>query len=219
MCRDSVFARSVPVAPLAAALLVALFGCATPLRLQIPTESHVGAASSPGTAAELGTDSVTIQVRYFSYSPTVSVLAWRAEDPGYGLRAQIRSDGSLVRDHVLYVSASYQAVMPQSPRAMIPSRPLEASSGFRDDYACHFGECSPFVTLGARIPDDVLRAARESIPVRFYEDAGARRAHPLLAAPDVQGGLREITITVDPALITAYLAMVDSVSAELRKRP
>lgn len=209
---------TLPGALVWAVCLVGFSGCAQPLHLQIPTESHVAATPASSDDMALGTDSITVQVRYFSYSPGVTVLAWRAEDPGYGLRARMRTDGSLIRDHVIYVSASYDPGFPQSPRASIPSRALEPANGFRDEYACRFGECSPFVTLGASIPDDVLRAAKESMPVRFYDDPAARRAHPLLAAQDVQGGNREMTITLDPALIAAYLATVDTVSAQLRRR-
>jgi hypothetical protein len=218
MRRTSVLPRSVYVVSPLIVSLVALLACAPPLRLQIPTQSRVAGAPGTGDAVGLATDSITVQVRYFSHSSSVSVLAWRVADPGYGLRGEVWNDGSLVGDHVIYVSTSYQPAMPLSPRATIPSRPLEASSGFRDEHACYFGECSPFVTVGAVIPDHVLREARDNMPVRFYEHAADhRRGYPLLAPPEAQGGPRELTITVDPVLIAAYLAMVDSVSSELRK--
>jgi hypothetical protein len=202
----------------AALLLGVASGCATPLRLQIPTEQRIAAAPLPGDSADSASDSITVQVRYFSHSPTVTVVAWRAEHPGYGLRAQIRNDGSLVREHLIYVSTSYRPEMPQSPRASIPSMPLRAYKGLRDADACRFGECSPHAAMTALMPDQVLRATRDALPVRFYEDVAARRNQPGSAAPDVAGGPREFTITVDPALVSAYLATVDSVTSELRKR-
>lgn len=202
----------------ASLVLCAVSACATPLRLQIPTQSHIAATPLPGDSTGSATDSIIVQVRYFSHSPTVTVVAWRAEHPGYGLRGQIRPDGSLVREHLIYVSASYRPEMPQFPRASIPSMPLRAYKGLRDADACRFGECSPHAAMTALMPDPVLRATRDALPVRFYEDVAARRNQPGSAAPDVAGGPREFTITVDPALVSAYLATVDSVTSELRKR-
>jgi hypothetical protein len=208
--------RRVSVSP-RFVMLVALFGCAAPMRLQIPTESHVAVAGTEDAAGS-ATDSITVQVRSFSYSPTVSVLAWNDKEPDYGMRAQLRSDGTLVGDHIIYVSAYYRPDMPQSPRATIPTRRLDAWSGARDDFACYFGECSPQFTLGAAIPDHVLRELRDDIPVRFFEHPAARRQHPLLPSPEIPRAPREITITMNSALVAAYLTTVDSVSAELRKR-
>lgn len=203
---------------LALPALVAFAACAPPLQLQMPKETHIVAAPVSADAA-LGMDSITIQVRYFPHSPDVSVLAWRKEDAGLGLRARFRTDGSQINDHVIWVSSSYAPEFPQSPRARIPTRRLEPANGVRDDYACHFGECTPFVTSGAAIPDNVLRATQGSLPVLFYEDASSRpRVHPLLGTPDVQLGAREMTLTVDSALIAAYLGAVDAVQAQLRRR-
>lgn len=200
------------------ACLCAVAGCATPLRLQIPVESHVAAAPPSGDSTASAKDSITIQVRYFPHSPTVAVLAWRTDDPRIGLRAHVLSDGTLAGQHSIYVSASYLPVMPHSPRAMIPSRPLEAYTGYRDLNACRFGECSPFRTMHALIPDHVLRAERSAIPVRFYQDPAALRPYPESALPAEQGGSRDFTITLDPALVAAYLGAIDSVRSELRGR-
>jgi hypothetical protein len=204
--------------PYSLAVLTALAACAAPLRLQIPTESHIAAAPLPGDTTASASDSITIQVRYLPHSPSVSVLAWRADQPGYGLRASVLSDGSLAGQHAIYVSTTYRPEMPQSPRAMIPSMPLRAYRGFRDLNACRFGECSPFTTMNALIPDHVLRATRDATPVRFYEDVAARRGPQLSAATAGSGGPRDFTITIDPALVAAYLATIDSVSGELRRR-
>ena len=151
-------------------------------------------------AAEL--PPATVQVRYFSYSPVVSVVAWRPGEPGYGLRGWIRRDGSLIMDHRIFVSTYYHPAVRAFPRAMIPTRPLLMTGVSHDVHACAFGDrCSPWETFGARVPDKVLRATGDSIPVRFYTYGG-----------------RDLVITFHRDLIGAYLAKVDSVSAELRRR-
>lgn len=198
--------------------LGALAGCAAPLHLQIPHQSRIVTAPLPGSAADAAADSVTIQVRYFSHSPNVSVVAWRDATPEYGLRTQIRHDGSWVPVHSIYVSGYYQPVMPQAPRAMIPSISLQAYSAFRDADACRFGACSPEAIMGARIEDQTLRAARDSFPVRFYEGAATHHSRPGVTGQNPQPGLREFTVTLGPALIAAYLATVDSVRRELGRR-
>jgi hypothetical protein len=186
------------LAGLIVAVSLTQLGCAAPLRLT--TASHVAAPSQLElTGAQ--TDSVIVQVRYFSFSPTVSVVAW-TRGSGYGLRGWIRGDGSLVMDHRVYVSTYYHPTVRSFPWASIPSRPLFMTGISRDDYACYFGKsCSPFETFGAFIPDKVLRPSRNSIPVTFYAYDG-----------------REIVVTVHHQLIDAYLATVDSVSAELSRR-
>lgn len=208
--------------------LSVLIACATtPLLLQIPTESHViapsatSAPTSAATSAATGSseDSITVQVRYFSHSPTVTVVAWRTHDPRYGLRTQLRTDGSLLREHVVYLSASYHAGMPQSLRATIPSGPLRTHKGYRDADACRFGACSPEVTVGALLPDQVLRSTSEALPVTFYDGAAVRRGPSRLAPPDWPGGPRDITLVIDRGLVAAFLAAVDSVGGELRRTP
>ena len=100
-------------------------------------------------------------MRYFAHSPSVDVVAWRDAEPEYGLRTQIRADGSWVPEHAIYVSASYLPVMPQAPRATIPAMPLQAFNAGRDQDACRFGACSPEMTMTARIEDAALRSARD----------------------------------------------------------
>lgn len=204
---------------LGAAIAGAVAACAAPIRLQIPVESRIVAPLSPSNASASPADTITIQVRYYEHSPAVEVLAWRSENPGYGLRTSIRKDGSLPRDeHVIYVSMSYRPVMPQSPRATIPSQPLRAYRGGRDADACRFGACSPQEVMFALIPVEVLRATREPLPVTFSENLGARsRLRAAAASQPVSDG-RELTIVFDPALIATFLATVDSVRSELRAR-
>ena len=73
--------------PFLALALAAVTGCAT-MRSEDP-------------------ETTVVQVREYNRSSTVNVLAWAPDDDGYGLRAMVRRDGTLVRDHRFYVSALY----------------------------------------------------------------------------------------------------------------
>lgn len=64
----------------------------------------------------------------------------------------------------------------------------------------YYAACSPFVTLGWRMTDDLLRAGRDSLVMEFHGRHG-----------------RTMSIAVPRALIDACLTVVDSVSASLRK--
>ena len=176
---------------LVASLLTAA-NCAPPIVLEpvVPSPSDVSGDAEPST----------VELRYFSFSPTVSVVSWPAEESWYGLRTSVRRDGSLVRDHRLYVSTFFEPWMRSMYRAAIPPRGLEMIGVSRDAYACYFGRCSPFETLSVRVPDDVLRATRDSVTVTFYGS-----------------GNRQLLVTLRRDLIDPYLASVDSVSAALRK--
>lgn len=194
--------RPVLIGLMIAASSAAFSGCAPPLRLKTPVEAYHGAAASGADAIAAVTDTITVQVRYFSFSPTVSVIAWRAEEPSYGLRAWVRRDGSVVGEHQVYVSTYHHPSVTSLPWAITPFRPLRVSGVSRDIYSCYFGNsCSPYETFGASIADDFLRDKHDSIPVTFYDYRG-----------------REMVITIHQPLIAAYLATIDSVSAELRRR-
>jgi hypothetical protein len=183
------------------ACLAALAGCAPPLHLNTPHETAQAAARSLDDPVAAVSDSITVQVRYFPYSPTVSVVAWMADEPAFGLRGWVRRDGSLSGEHLIYVGTYYHPGVTYFPRATIPFRRLSPGGFYGDVYACYFGEkCSPFDAYGATIPDQILRATNASLPVRFYDYGG-----------------RDMTITINHKLIAAYLAKVDSVSAELRR--
>lgn len=144
----------------------------------------------------------TIEVRYYAHSPTVTIVGWDAMETAYGLRAWLRRDGSLIRGHRLYVSTYYTAAKPTFIRAVTPSRPLELTGVSRDVRSCAGGRpCPPGETFGALVPDELLRANPDSIPVTFYDGAG-----------------RELLIILHRDLIEAYLGRVDSVVAEMRKK-
>ena len=179
-----------------AAFLVGFAGCAPPIVLD--TASITPAPVDTAVAPE---EAPTVELRYFSFSPTVSVVAWSGENSDYGLRSWVRRDGSLVRDHRLYVATLYEPWVRGLRLATAAPKQFRMLGVSRDTYACYWGKCSPFETIGVRIPDEVLRASRDSVAVTLYGWSG-----------------RELTITVRRDLIDAYLAAVDSVSAALRKR-
>jgi hypothetical protein len=183
---------SVMRALLFAASAVAFAGCAPSIVLEPP--APVAADTTAGTEPPI------IELRYFSFSPTVSVVGWSGDNDWYGLRTTVRRDGSLVRDHRLYVNTYYKPWMRSFYFAAVPPRGLEMLGVSRDPYACYFGRCSPFEMLAVRIPDELLRANRDSVTVTFYG-----------------GSNRKMMITVHRDLIEPYLASVDSVSSALRR--
>jgi hypothetical protein len=172
--------------------------CTRPLSLNVPKTDVV--AAPPTDSSGRPTETSVVEVRYFPFSPTVSVVGWSSDDAGFGLRSWLRRDGSLVRDHRLYVSAYYLPGRGSYYLASVPPVQFEREGRSRDLYACYFGKCSPFQTLGWRVPDDFLRASRDSLTVTLYGRDG-----------------RKLDLTVRRQLIDAYLAKVDSVSATLRR--
>lgn len=188
-----------------AAALLALAGCAIPMQWR-PSTGVTRHMSALPADASLGTpimDSAAVEVRGYSFSPHLEVLSWTTDDWSLGLRARLRRDGTLVRDHRLYVS-TYASVAAGSRfySALTPTRPLKLTGVARDSRACAGGRsCLPSETFGVRIPDEFLRSNRDSLPVKFY----ARDGH-------------EMQITIHRDLINVYLATVDSVTASLRKK-
>lgn len=149
-----------------------------------------------------------VQVRAFSQSSVVAVVAWDANDAQVGLRTSVsRSGGELVGsrlgDHRLYMDPSYARAMGGFKYASITMKEILLESRVeRDTYSCFYGkECSPMSTVGVRIPDSMLRANRDSLVVTFFPVA-----------------LEPWTITVHGELIAAYLKTVDSVVAELKTK-
>ena len=160
---------------------------------------------TPSTATRLDVlssgEPSTVEVRYYAHSPTVSILAWETAETGYGLRAWLRRNGSLIDDHRLYVSTYFTPVRVYSG-AHTPSRPLVLTGVSRDVRSCAGGTpCSPPETFEARIPDVLLRSAVDSIPVTFFDRAG-----------------RRLLISLHRDLIDAYLGRLDSVVAIMRKQ-
>jgi hypothetical protein len=193
---------------LVAAPLFALVACAFPINRRAADEAF--AASSADQSDEPGPP--IVQVREYSNSPTIVVVAWEPDDNGFGLRTELRRDGSLVSDHQLYVSTYYngRVELTNSPllqrgkrnvaEAVVPAHQVLLSTGVsRDLYHCYWGPCSPYESLGIRVRDEMLRSNRDSIAVRLYGRGDA-----------------EMVLTVSRNLIDAYLSTVDSLSAALR---
>ena len=198
-------------AELGALAAVALLSgaCAAPIRLGAgPTPSRITPAPAAVADAALR-EAPKVVTRYYKYAPTVSVLGWEAEEAAFGLRAIVRRDGSLVRDHEIYVSTYYFADIIGFMRAdwqvdtssvAAPVR-LERTGYYRDSRACE-GKmgCTPFSTLSARLPDDLLRRSREDIVLKVLQ----------------RDGTAEV-ITIGRDLIDAYLTRVNYVAASLSK--
>jgi hypothetical protein len=198
--------------------------------------------SIPFLVAFAATSRPVVQVRDIPNAPTVSIVGWDNLSPEYGLRTRLRRDGShlgedRVGEHRLYLSlvfveanggfthavahhgkllrtiASGRATAGQrgTPRGldtafMRDTRGRDTdgvrdTEGVRDADACRFGNvCSPATTVGIGISDELLREHRDSLVVTLRPRNG-----------------RHWTIRLDSALINAYLATTDSVSASLKK--
>lgn len=178
-----------------AAAVAGLAGCAPPLVLDPPP--------APARLAAVQADSLgappTVQLRYYWFSPDVGVVTWAPDEP-YGLRSIVRRNGSLVGDHRIFVSSYHDPGMPIAGKALMDTRRLLVTGMSRDIDRCRFGACSPSLFFGALIPDEVLRASRDSVSVKFYGRAG-----------------REMVVTLRPDVVAAYLEAVDSVSTALRR--
>ena len=196
-----------------AVVLAGSVACAPPIHLNVgPSRARVAGLPAAGTVDGNGTaatDTPTVVVRYYSFSPTVAVVAWDADEGAYGLRATVRRDGSLVRDHQFFVSTYYFVDLRSFARAnwhaftrgMELARPLIFTGFSRDVHHCEGdSHCSAYETLSARIPDEFLRASRDSVVVKIRSRGG-----------------REEIITLHREMIDAYLEKVASVSAALRK--
>lgn len=192
------------------AALAGIVACAPPIHLNVAS-SRARAGGPPSiSAAEsaASADTPTVVVRYYSFSPTVAVVAWEVEEGAYGLRATVRRDGSLVQDHQFFVSTYYFVDLRSFARAnwhaftreMELARPLVFTGFSRDVHHCEGDKrCSAYETLSARIPDDFLRASRDSVVVKIRGRGG-----------------REEIITLHREMIDRYLEKLASVSAELQ---
>ena len=188
---------------IAAAVTVA--GCAFPGWIRPNTGVKRYVAALPSDAGPEGpiVDSAAVELRSYSFSPHLEILSWTTNDADIGLRAVLRRDGSLVRDHRLYVS-TYSSVAAGSRfnLALASTRQLKLTGISRDPKACAGGKaCTPSETFGARIPDELLRSNRDGLPVKFY----ARDGH-------------EVQVTLHRDLINVYLTTVDSITSSLRRK-
>lgn len=152
-------------------------------------------ADSHPTPAQGGT---VFQIRDFTSASVVEIVAWNASEPMYGLRTWVRRNGAPDRYHRLWVSVDVPNGRDVS-KAQGLNRPLPVTAA-NDAQNCLEGKCAPASTFGARLPDNQFRAATEDVPVKFLTNSGA-----------------EFTVTARRALVTAYLAAVDSVITSLKK--
>jgi hypothetical protein len=189
---------------LGATFVVGMGACFTPATQAGPSKA------TPAMRAAATDTSVTkppvVQVRAFSNSSVVSVVAWDANNAEIGLRTSVtRSGAELIGrrlgDHSLYMDPVYARGMGGFKYASVTMREiLLGTREERDVYSCFYGkECSPMTTVGVRIPDSILRANQDSLVVTFFPAA-----------------VEPWTITLHRGLISAYLKTVDSVVAELR---
>ena len=191
------------------AAIAAIVACAPPIRLG-PSLSRVRVVPATGTGeSAISGEPITVVARYYSFSPTVSIVAWDDEEIDYGLRAVVRRDGALVEGHQFYVSTyyfpDYRAFFRGNwyafTRSMELSRPLRFAGVFHDIHRCEgVSVCSPYETFNARIPDEFLKAGHDSLVLKLY----SRNGH-------------EEIFTLRRDMIDAYLEKVASVSEALRK--
>src|SRR5688500_14257414 len=186
-------------APLILGLAMAA-ACATPTR--IPPDAPDGAsASAPADALLPGDtiDTAVVRIREYPRSTAVTVVAWGTGDPRYGLRAMLRRDGTLIRDHRFYISTGWAPVTGTAGILVAPRDYIQtvAPSGhalrytgiIRDPQPCQGGEgCSPYEAFSARVTDELLRASRDSLSVRLAAVGGTER-----------------TVTIPGDVIDAYL--------------
>ena len=157
-----------------------------------------------GALSALGTP--VIQVRDDAKAPTVAVLAWDAGNAEFGLRTRLRRDGShlgegRVGDHRLYLSSSFVESSGGFAHAVAHTgKLLKTTATLRDVDACRFGPCTPILATGLAVSDEFLREHRDSLIVTLRPKTG-----------------RSWSIRLDGAVIGAYLAAIDSVSATLKK--
>jgi hypothetical protein len=189
------------------ALFVGATGCSLPAIGGRPSAAAPTVHSDAATTDSTAVAAPVVQVRGFSHSAIVTVVAWDADDAEFGLRASVNRAGVLVGglrfdDHRLYVTPLLARANGGFKYAADTLGHLLLRTGAqRDVYSCFYAtDCSPMTTLGVRIPDSLLRANRDSLVVMFF---------PMVGEP--------WTLTVRHELIAAYLTKVDSVVAEMRK--
>lgn len=197
--------------------IVSILGCAALVGCIAPFGGGRGTLHSEALAhggPSDGVDTVPapiVQVRSFPQSSTISVLAWDADEAGFGLRTEIRRHGGTIvgandrTEHRLYVSPEFVMGMGGFAIATlgpVPGGTVLMRTGVRaDDNACNRTRtCSPMHALGVVLPDTLLRSRRDSLVVSFSGPA-----------------VHDWTLSFRPELVTAYLRAVDSVSASLRR--
>jgi hypothetical protein len=147
-----------------------------------------------------------VQVREYQGSTTADVVAWNPDSPDWGLRTAVRRDGSLQRDHVVYVNTFFLGLT-SSPRfvKMLEPRVRNLESSIVSDvHNCYrIDRCSPRSYLAARVPDRLLQDRPDSI---------------VLVVPSTRDASGQVTISIPADVIAPYVATVDSVVDARRKK-
>lgn len=148
-----------------------------------------------------------VQVRDVPNAPTITVLAWDAGTPDYGLRTRINREGEDIGDvrhgeHRLYLSSGFANAHGDFATAVTQDNKfLRRVSPAQDPDACKFGECTPANTIGLGVSDEWLRKHPDSLVVTFRPHTG-----------------QNWSIRLDGSIIKAYLSTIDSVEASLKKK-
>jgi hypothetical protein len=182
-------------------------GCSLPLL----RHHHAEAPAALAAGADTASTQPIVQVRDdFQRSSVVSVVAWDRENADFGLRTAVSRNGTLLGgdrfgDHSMYMTPTLVRTMGGFAHAEIVRGQLLRSTGTALDRTPCAGSpmrCSPSIANSIRLPDSLLRVARDSrdsVIVTFY---------PTLGEP--------WTLALRPELVTAYLHKVDSVVARMR---
>ncbi len=150
---------------------------------------------------------VVVQVREYEGSTTANVVAWSSRRPNWGLRTAVRKNGSLERDHYVFVNTIFLGLK-SSPRFVKMLEPrvrnLETTIVSNDVHSCYRSDlCSPRSYLAARVPDRLLQARPDSI---------------VLVLPSERDASGQVTIRITTNVITPYVATVDSLVAARKKK-
>lgn len=186
-----------------AVALVAIGACAYPV---VPTVVSTRIAPTDSAAGEVAPTAV-VEVRTHNISPVLTVVAWDADEMGYGLQTSLPrngeplSVGSRLTDHRLYIAADLFVEAGGPRRAALGSRELLVAGLRGEQKPCDGGNCLPARTYGVLIPDAVLREQRDSVVVRLYTRTD-----------------RELEIVLRHQLIQGYLRTVDSVATALQSK-
>lgn len=149
----------------------------------------------------LSAQPVIVQVREYEGATTVDIVAWEPTSPNWGLRTSVRKNGSLERDHYIFVNTVYLGLTsaPRFVKMLEPkARGLQTTilSDVHNCYQSHL--CSPRSFLAARVPEDLMEDRPDSL---------------VLVIPSPRAASGEVTITIEAEVIKAYMATTDSVVA------
>ena len=149
-----------------------------------------------------------VQVRDFSNTPTVAIVAWDSDNADVGLRTRLGRDGkdlgdARVGEHRLYLTSVFVDARGGFAHAVAQDGKLLRTTGSaRDMDACRLDNiCSPRETIGLGVSDEWLRLHRDSLVVTLRPRTG-----------------QDWTVRIDGRVINAYLNTIDSVSAAMKKK-